>query len=159
MAEILGAKDALEVKARVDSLIYHNWELHFKKIRLFPGVKETLEGFKEAAIKLAMLSDFPPQRKLAFLGLGNMWDAVLCSETVARLKPDPAPFAALADCMGLAPQNILYVGNSAAYDIAGAKNAGMKAALIASCAQKLRYKGNADFVFRTYRQLYQYVIG
>ena len=153
-----------EVREHSERHIYRGWEQHFKKIRLFPHVKETLDAFRNAGIKLGLLSDFPPETKLEYLGISEYWSAVVCSERCGRLKPDPASFLELARRMGLPPEQLLYVGNNVSYDVGGAAGVGMKTALIRS-----RWKSFVkaafnktpvpDFIFSDYRQLSQYVIG
>ena len=154
MAELLRGDPAL-VQERTETLIYRGWEPLFKGVRLFDGVLETLDAFKAAGLKLGMLSDFPPEKKLEYLGLSAYWDATLCSERTGRLKPDPAPFLALAEALGARPERILYVGNSISYDVAGAKRVGMDAALISS---RKRSNSGADLVFSDYRQLLRFVL-
>jgi putative hydrolase of the HAD superfamily len=164
MADILG-DDPERIKNRTETLIYRGWEPIFTRIKLFPHVRETLGALREGGLKLGLLSDFPPEFKLENLNLGGVWDAVICSETTGRLKPDPVPFLELARRLGLPPGEILYVGNSVSYDIIGAKRLGMKAALVVPrlAAPKLwkikRSNGGADFVFHDYRQLRNYVLG
>jgi putative hydrolase of the HAD superfamily len=158
MAAVLGQAPAT-VKERTEKLIYRGWEPLFRKIRPYPHVRETLALLRREGLKLGLLSDFPPEIKLEYLGLGEQWDALLCSEATGRLKPDPVPFLALADALALPPEKILYVGNSIAYDILGAKRAGMPAALVSSgLCKKRRFTGGADFVFSDYRQLSAYVL-
>jgi putative hydrolase of the HAD superfamily len=158
MAEILG-DDPGAVKERTERLIYRGWEPLFWKVAPFKWVRRTLEELRAGGYKLGLLSDFPPENKLIAMGLEGFWDARVCSETVGRLKPDPAPFLALAREMSLAPERLLYVGNSLAYDIIGAKNAGMAAALIVPPLKKRRPSNSAaDFVFSDYRQLSAYVL-
>jgi putative hydrolase of the HAD superfamily len=158
MAEIL-KEEPDQVQKKTAALIYRGWEPFFTRIAPFPRVQETLDVFKKEGLKLGLLSDFPPETKLANMGLGGYWDTVLCSETIGRLKPHPLPFLELARQMGIPPERILYVGNSVSYDIIGAKGAGMKAALVTrSIIKKLRRPGGADFVFSGYRQLSKYVI-
>jgi putative hydrolase of the HAD superfamily len=158
MGKLLHA-DPAAVKERTERLIYRGWEPIFTRVPLFPAVVETLAAFREKGLTLGLLSDFPPENKLINLGLGGLWDVVLCSETTGRIKPDPRPFLALAEKMGLPPERILYVGNSVSYDVIGAKKTGMKAALVSSPLRKNRRKnGSADFVFSDYRQLYTYVL-
>jgi putative hydrolase of the HAD superfamily len=158
MAEILRDEPGA-VKGKTERLIYRGWEPLFRKVKLFRGVKETLGALREGGLKLGLLSDFPPEQKLEYLGLDGLWDAVLCSEDLGRLKPDPAPFRALGERLALPPERILYVGNSVSYDIIGAKRAGMKAALVSSPLRKNRRRnGGADFVFSAYRQLRDYVL-
>ncbi|MDR2021008.1 MAG: HAD family hydrolase [Treponema sp.] len=158
MAKIL-RKDPQTIKERTERLIYRNWEPLFKKVKPYPHVRETLENLHKGGFKLGLLSDFPPEKKLEYLGLADHWDTILCSESTGRLKPHSAPFGELAKSMGLPPERILYVGNSVKYDIIGAKRAGMKAALVSPCLlKKRRHRGNADFIFSDYRQLYTFVL-
>jgi putative hydrolase of the HAD superfamily len=152
------------VKERLERLVYRGWEPLFKKIRPFAGVTDTLRAFRDGGLKLGILSDFPPSIKLRFLGLGEGWDAMICSEETGALKPHPRPFGELARAMALPPEQILYVGNSPRYDIAGAAAAGMKTALIRrgvlSTGRASRGKlYSPDFVFKSYRQLQKYVLG
>jgi putative hydrolase of the HAD superfamily len=155
-ARFLKADPAL-IKEKIERCIYRGWEPLFKKIKLFPHVIQTLEALKNAGLKLGLLSDFPPELKLEHLGLGGFWDAVLCSEQIGALKPDPLSFQELARAMGLAPAEILYVGNSRVYDVEGAKRAGMKAALVTGFPKSPKTQG-PDFVFFDYRQLSEYML-
>jgi putative hydrolase of the HAD superfamily len=153
MALRLGSS-ASAVRDKTERHIYRGWESFFPKIKLYPRVRESLESLRRGGIRLALLSDFPPERKLEALGLGGLWDLVLSSETCGALKPDPLPFGVLARGLGLEPSRILYVGNSLAYDIRGAKNAGFRTALISPWR-----RGEADFAFFDYRKLVKYVLG
>ena len=144
----------------IEILIYKGWEPLFKKIKLFKKVKETLAALREAGYKLGLLSDFPPEEKLEYLGISAVWDAVLCSENYNVLKPHSLPFIKLAEAMSLPPEKILYVGNSRSYDVTGAKRAGMKTAWIKSAffpGSGLR-KPKPDFSFSNYRQLQKYML-
>jgi putative hydrolase of the HAD superfamily len=147
-----------EVYQRLDRLVYRGWEPLFSQIRLFPYVKELLGELKEKEFKLGLLSDFPPEAKLRYLGLGEGWDAVLCSEATGAIKPALRPFSCLADALGCAPGRILYVGNSYRYDVVGAKRAGMKTALITGFLRGRRKGGDIDVLFQNYRQLHDFVI-
>jgi putative hydrolase of the HAD superfamily len=157
MASFLKKSNPAELREKVDRLIYRGWESHFTRIKLYPQVKETLNRLRQGGLKTALLSDFPPERKLETLGLGGLWDQVLCSETLGALKPDPLPFENLARSLGLEASRILYVGNSLSYDIRGAKNAGLMTAFITPWRR--RRPAEADFVFFSYRKLGQYVLG
>ncbi|MCL2179842.1 MAG: HAD family hydrolase [Treponema sp.] len=161
-AKILSAPAQL-LKEKIDNLIYRGWEPLFKKIKLFKGVPETLNALRGAGYKLGLLSDFPPETKLENLGVGGIWDAVLCSERCGALKPHPLSFTRLAEAMSLAPHDILYVGNSRRYDVAGAAGAGMKTAWIKASVFSVfpvisAKVPKADFAFSNYRQLYNYMI-
>ena len=162
MGEILH-QPAEKVKERTEWLIYRGWEPFFEKIKLFSYVKETLDSFHQKGIRMGLLSDFPPEKKLENLKIAGYWDAVVCSEIAGRLKPDPLPFLALAGEMEVPPEDILYVGNSISYDVEGARKAGMKTALIRSGIFR-RFPGSKrrtslpDFTFFDYRQLRDYVL-
>ncbi|MDR0670589.1 MAG: HAD family hydrolase [Treponema sp.] len=143
---------------RIERLIYRGWEAHFSGIKLYPHVRETLDRLRRAGLKLALLSDFPPEQKLRNLGLGGIWDLVLCSEVLGALKPDPLPFMELIRGLGLEPGRILYVGNSVSYDIRGAKAAGLRAALVSPFPGSQNRTSGADFRFHDYRKLAHYVL-
>jgi putative hydrolase of the HAD superfamily len=151
-------KDVAYIREKTEKDIYRGWEPLFKTIKAFPHVAETLTAIKGGGFRLGLLSDFPPDRKLAHMGLSGMWDAVCCSEKSGALKPAPLPFIDLARALSLPLERILYVGNSVRYDIIGAKAAGMKAALVCSPLKPGRCS-QADFVFHDYRQLQEYVLG
>jgi putative hydrolase of the HAD superfamily len=160
MAEILNVLPQA-VKERTERLIYRGWEPLFKKVRLYPYVTETLHKLHSAGIKLAVLSDFPPVHKLENLGIDSFFDVVLCSEEIGALKPDPAPFMALIKTLSVPVNRILYVGNSIRYDMAGAKNAGLSAALIQPPLTHSRQHNSAikpDFTFGDYRRLVDFVL-
>jgi putative hydrolase of the HAD superfamily len=160
----LGAeKEGENIKALISMHIYRAWEKLFGQVKIYPYVKECLSAFRGRGIKLAVLSDFPLEGKLPLMQLGGLWDAELCSEKLGALKPHPLPFRRLAESLKLPPQRILYVGNSPAYDIAGAQNAGMMTALrrfSLTFKARLRRMGNGQvFAFNDYRQLQEYVLG
>jgi putative hydrolase of the HAD superfamily len=157
-AELLG-EDPARIKEIIDRRIYRSWEEHFKHIKLFRHVRETLLALRSAGFKIALLSDFPPEQKLKNLGLADCWDAVLCSERSGALKPHPLSFCDLASALSLPPEKILYVGNNYNYDVVGARGAGMQAAWIASpLAAMRRQNSRALFTFHTYRQFLRFVI-
>ena len=149
-----------QLKEKIDRLIYLGWEPFFRKIKLFKGVRETLAALRKAGYKLGLLSDFPPETKLEYLGLSDIWDTVLCSERCGALKPHPLSFNELAAAMSLPPEKILYVGNSRPYDVAGASLAGMKTAWVKSPlfpGSGLK-KPLPNFSFSNYRQLHNFML-
>jgi len=163
-AKLLAKSPEAEVsllKEKIEKSIYRGWEPLFKNVRLFKGVTQVLDALKKAGYKLGLLSDFPPETKLEYLGLGlDIWDAVHCSERCGALKPHTLSFLKLAQAMSLPPENILYVGNSHSYDVTGAARAGMKTALI----KNPLFPGSRtktptpDFSFHNYRQLHNFMI-
>ncbi|MCL2264805.1 MAG: HAD family hydrolase [Treponema sp.] len=156
-AKILGIS-AEQCKEKIEKLIYKGWEPLFKKIKLYKNVIKTLDAFKNAGLKLGLLSDFPPETKLEYLKLNGIWDVVHCSESSGVIKPHPLPFIKLAAEMGLPCENILYAGNSHSYDVAGAHRAGMKTAWIRSPLGVAHKAPRPDFSFSNYRQLYKFML-
>jgi putative hydrolase of the HAD superfamily len=158
-AQILKAP-AQTIKEKIDTLIYRGWEPLFKNIELYKNAPQTLAALRNAGYKLGLLSDFPPEKKLEYLGIAHFWDAVDCSEYCGALKPHPLSFTRLAEQMRLPPEKILYVGNSAFYDVAGAAKAGMKTAWISAFPMQIisKNKPKPDFSFSNYRQLFDYML-
>ncbi len=149
----IGEDEALD---QAERFFYRVVPESFGRIRPFQGVREALGRLKGAGLPLGALSDFPGDRKLKLMDLDAFFDVSMTSEETGFLKPHPRPVAALAERLGVAPGELLYVGNSVRYDVAGARAAGARSALI-SRAPRLR-SGGADFVFRTYGQLVQRIL-
>lgn len=120
---------AEEAEALIERVMYHELEGHFGRVAPYPGVLPTLRGLRDSGLRLAALSDFPAPRKLELLGLRDCFEVASCTEESGRLKPAPDGFLALAGALGLEPGEILFVGNSARYDVAGSRSAGMVAAI------------------------------
>jgi len=148
------------VREKIERLIYRSWEPLFKKISLFPHTAQCLTALKNEGYKMGLLSDFPPEAKLEHLSLAGYWDAVICSECTGALKPHERPFMELASALDLPLEEILYVGNSLRYDVAGASRVGMKTAWIRSpIALPVGNKyPSPDFIFNDYRQLHDYML-
>jgi len=146
-----------QLKDKIERLIYRGWEPFFKAIKLFKGVIETLEALKKAGFKMGLMSDFPPERKLEYLGISGFWDVVQCSEYSGVIKPHPLSFNKLAEAMSLPPENILYIGNSHSYDIRGAAGVGMKTAWLKPVLSEKK-DPKPDFSFTNYRQLLNFMI-
>jgi FMN phosphatase YigB (HAD superfamily) len=134
--------------------IYRGWEPIFSRVRPYEGLRETLLEFRSRGLKLGVLSDFPAEDKLRRLGLGDYWDAVICSERIGYLKPAREPFDALAVKLGCPAGRILYVGNNRSYDVGGAKAAGFRTAIVSPWKRA----GGADFAFGDYAKLRKYVL-
>ncbi len=144
-----------EAEKRLDQVVYKGLERKFKTIKPCKGAVEFIQKLKKNGYKIALLSDFPPEQKGDIWGIRDLCDVLLGSEDAGALKPSPTPFLKLAEKLSLPPEQILYVGNNHKYDIAGAKNVGMKAAwLILPHSGWLGKKSRlADVTFWHYEQL------
>lgn len=149
-----------EAKEKIQRIVYDGLKPRFEKIKPFKNVLQTFKDLRESGYKLALLSDFPPEQKGNVWGVADYCDQVLGTEKIGALKPSKYPYGILAIKLGLKPEEILYVGNSIKYDVIGAKNAGMKTALIISPLKKLlNSKAKlADITFSNYRQFLNIVL-
>lgn len=118
------------VRNVIEELIYRN-PFHGSDAHVFPGVRETLAALKSRGLRLAVLSDYPVEEKLAALGLSSIgFDLLLSSEDVNALKPHPALFLEACRRLAVEPSRALHVGDRADCDVAGARAAGMKTLLL-----------------------------
>ena len=89
------------------------------------AVLETLRG----RYRLGLLTDGPgrTQRdKLERLGWTDAFDAVVVTGPIGAPKPDRRAFETIADELGVAPGEAVYVGDDPERDIAGAAAAGFR---------------------------------
>jgi len=118
------------VEAVLSEVVYRRLPELFSRVAPYRGVEAALDRLARAGLRLAVLSDQPPARKLELLGLAGRFELALCSEDSGYLKPSPEPFRVLLASLGLRSDEVLYVGNSRAYDLEGAKAARMAAAMV-----------------------------
>ena len=111
---------------------------------------ETLAALRRKGLRLGVVSDSPFTReKLAALGLRGGWNAVVSADDAGALKPNPEPFLRIARLLGVAPGEVLFVGNSYRRDVIGAHRAGMRAAHF---TRRPVRAGVADVSFAHYRR-------
>jgi putative hydrolase of the HAD superfamily len=149
-----------DARDKIDTLVYTGFKPFFRHIAPFKEARETVIAFKEAGLKTALLSDFPPAQKGDVWGIAPLCDAVFGTEEWGALKPSPIPFLKLSAHLGVPPENILYVGNSLKYDVAGAQGAGLRTAVILPLGRRIFSKPykEATISFKNYRQLRQIVL-
>lgn len=100
-------------------------------VRPLDGARELLRGLRARGVPLAILTNgWTPlqQRKIARALGEDAPPAILVSDELRALKPDPAAFAALVAALGVPPERVWYVGDNPAGDIGGALAAGLRAA-------------------------------
>lgn len=140
-------------RTMIDRDFYGTVEELFSRMRPFRGLLPALDALEAAGLRRALLSDLPPSRKLELLGLTHRFECALCSEDSGALKPSATPFAMLLSRLGLPPERVLYVGNSPAIDLAGARAAGMAAAIVSR-----RPIPSADLSFYDWRRLVDFAL-
>ena len=95
--------------------------------RPYPGIPELLDALTERGLKFAVLSNKPDpavQQVLATFFARWHFDAARGQRDGVPLKPDPAAALEIAQGLGVAPQNCLYVGD-VDVDMQTARTAGM----------------------------------
>ncbi|MES1255817.1 MAG: HAD family hydrolase [Acidobacteriota bacterium] len=96
------------------------------------GLAPLLSLLEAKRLPLGILSDYPAEAKLRALGVADHFSLVLCATDpeVAALKPSPKGFLAACDRWQLAPHEVLFVGDRAEVDAAGAAAAGMPCVIV-----------------------------
>lgn len=116
------------------SELVHVIRAHAPRLRL-PRLTTSVLRALRPAWRLGVLTNGEPaiqMRKIEALGLDVMVDQiVLAAEHGAGTgKPDPAPFLAMSDRLGVEPGRCVFVGDDPACDIAGANRVGMRSVQI-----------------------------
>jgi putative hydrolase of the HAD superfamily len=91
----------------------------------YPETESVLE-YWSARVPVALVTNGASRlqrAKLSVTGLDSYFATVIVSEEVGIGKPDPAPFVAALDELGVTPGDVVMVGNDVDRDIAGARNA------------------------------------
>lgn len=107
---------------------------NFAKIAVpFSFAKPILDKIRAKGYKVALLTNGTislQQDKLRLIGLQESFDLIVCAarregDTDFPIqKPDPAPFLYTAEKLGIAPEELYYVGDNPINDILGAQAAG-----------------------------------
>jgi len=102
----------------------------------YPETIQVLTALRDHGIAIGILTDVPygmprrfVQHDLDRAGISGLFDALLTSVEVGVRKPEPDGYLALAAHLGVAPQEMLYVGNEPK-DVIGACRAGLAAAFL-----------------------------
>jgi putative hydrolase of the HAD superfamily len=108
---------------------------HFATVgpwHLFDDVLPVLAALKVRGLKLGVISNWDERLRplLHELGLDVHFDAFTISHETGCAKPDAAIFRCAAAELDVPPACILHVGDSADEDVAGARAAGIHAALL-----------------------------
>jgi putative hydrolase of the HAD superfamily len=97
-----------------------------------PGIRQFVASCKARGLRLGVLSDYPAEAKLRALGLGDAFDAVVCTRgsEVGVFKPHPRGLQVTREKLGTVAAETLYVGDRPEVDAAAARAAGMPCAIV-----------------------------
>jgi len=94
---------------------------------LYPEVREAIDALRDR-YAVAVLSDADTGFLADCIALNDIaFDAVVSSEDVLAYKPHVSMFREACVRLGVVPAQAVYVGDSPWHDIAGARNAGLRA--------------------------------
>ena len=96
------------------------------------ALRPILAALKGWELPIGVFSDYPADAKLAALGVEDMVDITVCATEpeVNAFKPHPRGFLVAAERMGVAPEEVVYVGDRVEVDAAGAAAAGMRCLIL-----------------------------
>lgn len=98
-----------------------------------PGALETLAAIRERGLKVGLISNTGRtpgsalRKILASLGLGESIDVMVFSNEHGYCKPQPSIFEELRRGLGVAYDEMLFVGDNLYVDVHGAQRCGMRA--------------------------------
>jgi len=116
-----------EVLAQVTEWMQHRpgkWLHVFKRRSLL----REIAAYRTTGGRTAVVSDYPAGEKLAALGIGSLFDAVIASGEPGgprRLKPDPEGYLLAARALQVEPAQCLVLGDRRDADEVAAREAGM----------------------------------
>ena len=91
---------------------------------------DVLPALTALAARYPLLAVSNGNAQVARVGLGEFFAHSLSATDFGLAKPDPRIFHAAAGMAGVAPSQVLHVGDDAAMDVLGALGAGMQAAWV-----------------------------
>ncbi|MFD0674643.1 HAD family hydrolase [Cohnella sp. GCM10027633] len=109
--------------------------LTVRKLRLYPGVEETLRKLRAAGKRTYLLSNGQKtfiEMELRALGIDGLFDGIAISSEAGVAKPDPLFYAYLRETYGADLSSAVMIGNDHRTDVEGARRAGIDACYIHS---------------------------
>jgi 2-haloacid dehalogenase len=110
-----------------------------RKLSAYSDVEKGLKLLKDAGYRLATLSNSPSQTlivQLEYAGINNYFEAMLSIDAIKKYKPSLETYQYAAQTLGVNTNQVLMVA-AHGWDIAGALQAGMKAAFVERKGQSL----------------------
>jgi putative hydrolase of the HAD superfamily len=135
MGECLERYDCLE-QDNLDRSLEVFYGMLLEDRCLVHGAIELLSSIKERGLAIGLISDVAwglpsefPMRDIKYFGMDAYFDDYVFSTDVGLRKPHPKIFKIALSNLGVDASEAMYVGNSLAQDIRGAKGVGIKAVL------------------------------
>ena len=136
---------------------------HSSRVLALEGARATLDGLRRAGVACALVCDtgLTPgsvvRQHLERHGLLRHLDVQVFSDEVGFPKPDPRPFRAALDPLGISPERALHVGDLRRTDVAGARGLGMTSVRITACHDDRSELPDADHVVASHAELQRWL--
>jgi phosphoglycolate phosphatase len=120
--------DAAEFPALRDKFLAHYNNNICTHTTLFPGMAELITTLEQRKLPWGIVTNKPHRFTtplMQALGYDKRAACIVSGDTCAHPKPHPEPMFYAAKCIGVAPQNCLYLGDDKR-DIEAGRAAGMK---------------------------------
>lgn len=121
------------------------------------GVGETLAALRRRGLHLAIVSNIDEDQFHPLwerMGLDRYFDAITTSEEARSCKPHPGIYLhALRKAGDIAPEEVVFVGDSPYHDVAGARPLGMTTVLINDTPERPVEAAAADHVIAAIPEL------
>lgn len=144
--ELLSALGADPDRSGQTSLYMGQTEVGLAAVNPREGVHDTLAALHGRGLHLSIVSNIDEDQFQPLwerIGLGPHFDAITTSEEARSCKPHPGIYHhALSKAGEVAPEEVVFVGDSVEYDVAGANALGMTTVLITEGPGQV--EGNAD---------------
>ena len=160
-ADLLGAL-GVDVEGSGEPGLYEGQsEVGLAAVQPREGVGDTLAALRERGLHLGIVSNIDDDQFHPLwerIGLDPYFDAVTTSEEARSCKPHPGIYRhALSKAGDLGPEEVVFVGDSVDYDVAGANALGMTSVLIVEQPDQLEGDADPDYVIETIPELLQIV--
>ncbi|WP_191621870.1 HAD family hydrolase [Microbacterium caowuchunii] len=122
-----------EAPHRLDLLFVDYLSAYRAAWQAFPDVLDVLASLRSKGVRLGILTNGSAEQqwdKLQATGIHESVDVICISEEIGAQKPSREAFETLAQRLEVAPAECLFIGDDPRHDLAGARAAGMHAALI-----------------------------
>lgn len=95
------------------------------QVELFP---EALPVLNRLRVRYPLVALSNGNADLTRIGIDHLFVLALNPETTGTAKPDPAMYHAACEALGVAPEEVLHIGDDPRLDVQGAAGAGMRTA-------------------------------
>jgi putative hydrolase of the HAD superfamily len=130
------------------------------RLQLYPGVLDVLNDLRPR-YKLATISDAQSAwclPEMHAVGIDGYFDPIIVSGDFGYRKPDLRLFTAALTALGVAPENVLFVGNDMFRDVYAAKQCGIKTVFFSSNQGSKQAEGvEPDYIIYRFPEMKQAV--